>query len=307
MGVRQMTNKEMIQEITRLKKEKNAVLLAHYYQIPEIQDIADYIGDSLYLSQIAAKTDADIIVFAGVHFMAETAKILSPHKKVLLPAKDAGCPMADMATAEKLREYKEANPDRFIICYVNSTAEVKAESDVCVTSSNALQIMTHYKDKKLMYVPDQNSGRYVKEAYNLDMDLWPGFCRIHHILNLDDVQKMQEAHPNAELIIHPESPLEVVKKAAFVGSTKGLLNYVIESDHTEFIIGTERGILHAMQKACPDKTFHLLSPKLTCRNMKKTRLVDIYNAFTNETHEINVDEDIAKKAKHALDKMLGLS
>lgn len=302
-----MTKKEMINAIKRLKEEKNAVLLAHYYQIGDIQDIADYVGDSLYLSQVAHQTDADIIVFAGVHFMAETAKILSPDKTVLLPVKDAGCPMADMATADKLKAYKEANPDRFIICYVNSTAAVKAESDVCVTSSNALDIITHYKDKKMLYVPDQNLGRYIKEQYNLDIDLWPGFCRIHHMLSLYDVEEMTKKYPNAELIIHPEAPYEVLQKASFIGSTKGLLNYVIESDHTEFIVGTERGILHAMRQACPDKTFHLMSPKLTCRNMKKTRLEDIYNALAHHQHNITVEKDIALKAKKALDTMLKLS
>jgi quinolinate synthase len=302
-----MNKEQLFREITRLKEEKNAVLLAHYYQEGSIQDIADYTGDSLYLSQVAAKTDADIIVFAGVHFMAETAKILSPEKKVLLPVAEAGCPMADMVTEVRLEAYKKKNPDRTVICYVNSTAKVKALSDICVTSSNAEKIISHYKNHKLLYVPDKNLGAYVREKYNLDMDLWPGFCCVHNDLTMDDVNKMREKYPNAQLIVHPEAKLELLHEADYIGSTKGLLDYTIQSDHDEFIVGTEDGILHTMQKHSPDKTFHILSPDLKCYDMKLTTLEDVYLALLHEQHEVTVHDDIRKKAHNALQKMLDLS
>jgi len=302
-----MTKEELFQEIKRLKEEKNAVILAHYYQEGSIQDVADYTGDSLYLSQVASETDADIIVFAGVHFMAETAKILSPDKKVLLPVQEAGCPMADMVTEDRLELYKKNNPDRVVVCYVNSTARVKALSDICVTSSNAETIIKHYKDKKLLYVPDKNLGAYMREKYDLDMDLWPGFCCIHNDLTMNDVQTMKTKYPNAQLIIHPEANLELLKVADFVGSTKGLLQYTIDSDHNEFIVGTEDGILHTMKKHSPHKKFHILSPNLRCYDMKLTTLEDVYLALKNEQFEIKVPEDVRIKAFQALDKMLKLS
>ncbi len=302
-----MDEKMMIQEIKRLKEEKNAVILAHYYQEGRVQDIADYTGDSLYLSQVAADTDADIIVFAGVHFMAETAKILSPDKKVYLPVKEAGCPMADMVTDQRLRKYKEKNPDRKIVAYVNSTARVKAMSDVCVTSSNAEKIIKHYQGEKLMYVPDKNLGIYLREKYNLDLEVWPGFCCIHNDVTLLQVANMRELHPKAEMIVHPEAKLEIVEKADFVGSTKGLLNYVKQSDTKEFIVGTEEGILYTMKKACPDKEFYLLSPDLKCYDMKLTRLEDVYYCLRDDQYEIDVPKDIRDNAFNALDKMLKLS
>jgi len=297
----------MINEINRLKKEKNAVILAHYYQDGDIQDVADYTGDSLYLSQVASETDKDVIVFAGVHFMAETAKILSPNKKVLLPVKEAGCPMADMVTYAKLKKYKRDNPDRVIVCYVNSTAKVKALSDVCVTSSNAEKVIKHYSDKPLMYVPDKNLGTYLKDKYDLDMEVWPGFCCIHNNLNLKIVDEMKKSHPNASFIVHPEAPLDVVKVADYAGSTKGLLNHVINSDLNEFIVGTEEGILHQMKKACPNKIFHILTPDLRCYDMKLTTLEDVYLALKEDQFEVNVDEDIRTKAFIALDTMMKLS
>lgn len=302
-----MNEKIMIEEINRLKKEKNAVILAHYYQEGRIQDIADYTGDSLYLSQIASETDADIIVFAGVHFMAETAKVLSPNKKVLLPVKEAGCPMAEMVTEQRLRKYKENNPDRIIVAYVNSTASVKALSDVCVTSSNAEKIIRNYEGQKLMYVPDKNLGIYLRDKYKLDMEVWPGFCCIHNDVTLLQVASMRELHPNADFICHPEAKLEIINRADFIGSTKGLLNYVIESDKKEFIVGTEEGILYTMKQACPDKEFYLLSPDLKCYDMKLTRLEDIYDCLNEEKYEIEVAEDIRVNAFKALDKMLKLS
>ena len=302
-----MNKAELFAEIKRLKEEKNAVILAHYYQEGSIQDVADYTGDSLYLSQVAAATDADIIVFAGVHFMAETAKILSPDKKVLLPAKEAGCPMADMVTEVRLELYKKRHPERKVVCYVNSTAAVKALSDVCVTSSNAEKIIEHYRHEKLLYVPDKNLGAYMKEKYDLDMDLWPGFCCVHNDLTMDDVNRMRALHPNAKLIIHPEAKLELLKEADFVGSTKGLLQYTIDSDHDEFIVGTEDGIIHTMYKNSPNKKFYILSPNLKCYDMKLTTLEDVYYALRDEQHEVDVPEDVRLKAFEALDKMLKLS
>ena len=302
-----MTKETLFKEIKRLKEEKNAVILAHYYQEGSIQDCADYTGDSLYLSQVASETDADIIVFAGVHFMAETAKILSPNKKVLLPVAEAGCPMAEMVTEVRLEAYKKKHPDRKVVCYVNSTAKIKAMSDICVTSSNAEKIIQHYKDEKLLYVPDKNLGTYMREKYNLDMEVWPGFCCIHNDLTIEQVKDMREKHPNAEFIVHPEAKLEVVKLADFIGSTKGLLNYTIESDHDEFIVGTEEGIMHTMQKNSPEKTFHILTNDLRCYDMKMTTLEDVYLALKEEQFEIEVPTEIREKAFVALDKMLKLS
>ena len=302
-----MEKEQLYSEIKRLKKEKNAVILAHYYQEGSIQDIADFTGDSLYLSQVASETDADVIVFAGVHFMAETAKILSPNKKVLLPVAEAGCPMAEMVTELRLETYKKKHPDRIVVCYVNSTAKVKALSDICVTSSNAEKIIKHYRDKKLLYVPDKNLGIYMREKYNLDMEVWPGFCCIHNDLTPKQVNDMKAKYPNAQFIVHPEAKLEVVKMADHIGSTKGLLNYTIENSHNEFIVGTEGGIIHTMEKHSPNKIFHILTPSLRCYDMKLTTLEDIYLALKEEQFEIKVPKEIREKAFIALDKMLKLS
>jgi quinolinate synthase len=294
-------------EILSLKKSKNAVILAHYYQDSEIQDIADYVGDSLELSKIAAKTEAKIIVFCGVNFMAETAKILAPDKKVLLAVKEAKCPMAMMVTKAKLEAYKAKNPDRVVICYVNSYADVKALSDVCVTSSNAEKIILAYKDRKILYIPDKNLGLYLRHKYQLDIEVWPGFCCIHNNLTVKDVMEMKKAHPNALVLIHPEAPLDVLMTADYVGSTKGIVEFASKSDHQEFIIGTEEGILHPLKKLNPEKTFHLLSKGLSCFDMKLTRIEDVYEALKNETYEITIPEDIRIKAFESLKKMLEMS
>jgi quinolinate synthase len=295
----------MIQdEILRLKKIKNAVILAHYYQDAAIQDVADFVGDSLDLSRKAAETDADIIVFCGVNFMAETAKILAPKKKVLLPVKEAKCPMAMMVNEANLKAYKDANPDRVVICYVNSYAAVKALSDVCVTSSNAERIVLRYKDKKILYIPDKNLGNYLKHKYDLDIDLWPGFCCIHNRLTVDDVLFAKQSHPEALVLIHPEAPLEVLKHADFVGSTRQIIEFAAASNAKEFVIGTERGILHALEKAAPGKLFTLLSNDLACFDMRLTRIEDVLHALETETHEITVPQEIMEKAKIALDRMI---
>ncbi len=304
-----MTNQEMILEIQRLKKEKNAVILAHYYQNDDVQDIADYVGDSLALSQIAANTKADIIVFGGVHFMAETAKILSPNKKVLIPVMEAGCNMANMIDEERLLKYKNEHPNTKIICYVNSTAKVKALADVCVTSSNAIKIIEHYANQgfEMLYCPDQNLGKYAMKKYGYKMDVWPGFCCIHHNLKPNLVDEKKKEYPNALFIAHPECQLDVLEKADFIGSTKQLIEFVVKSDCSEFIIGTEMGVIHEMKKRCPNKKFYILSDRLKCYDMKLATLSDVYNVLKNEVNEIHIDKEIITKAKVCLDNMLKLS
>lgn len=303
-----MNQKEIIQEINRLKEEKDAIILAHNYQIPEVQEVADIVGDSLALSKAAAEVDNKLIVFCGVHFMAESAKILSPSKKVLLPARDAGCPMADMITAEDLRKYKAENPNTTIVTYVNSSAEVKAESDICCTSSNALKIIKSLDTDNILFVPDQNLGRYVKEKVkDKNIELWPGFCITHHRVKGTEVDKVRKAHPDAEILAHPECNEEVVNAADFIGSTSQIINYAAESAKDKFIIGTEMGVLHKLEKDNPNKKFYLLSTGLICANMKKTTLKDVYEGLKNDQHEIHVDEEIRKKALKSLDRMLELS
>ncbi|QXM07066.1 quinolinate synthase NadA [Crassaminicella indica] len=303
-----MNEKDMIQEIQNLKKEKNAVILAHNYQIPEVQDIADIVGDSLKLSQEASKTDAEVIVFAGVHFMAESAKILSPDKRVLLPVYDAGCPMADMVDAKALRMFKDKYPDIPIVCYVNSSAEVKAESDICCTSSNALKIVKSIKADKVLFVPDQNLGSYIKEQVpEKEIILWEGYCITHHRVSGTEVEAAKKNHPDALILVHPECNEEVVKLADFVGSTAQIIDFAKRTEHESFIIGTEMGVLHQLRKDNPDKKFYLISPALTCYNMKKTSLEDIYNALKHDQYEINVEEEISKRALVSLERMLKIS
>lgn len=295
----------MVQEIKRLKKEKNAVILAHNYQIPEVQDIADIVGDSLKLSEEAAKTDADIIVFCGVHFMAESAKILSPTKKVLLPAIDAGCPMADMVTAEKLRAYKAENPDAQICVYVNSSAEVKAEADICCTSSNALKVVESLDADKILFAPDKNLGSYINaQLKDKQMELWNGFCITHERVREEEIKLIKEKKAGVQVVVHPECNPLVVQHADFVGSTSQILSYVRNSDDKEFIIGTEMGILHTLRKENLYKKFTLLSPALICYNMKKTSLEDVLHVLKTEKNEITVDEAIREKAYKSLKRML---
>ncbi len=294
-------------EIMRLKAEKNAVILAHYYQNQEVQEVADFIGDSLELSRIAAKTEADVIVFCGVNFMAETAKILSPQKTVLLPVKEAKCPMAMMVDAPALRQYKEDHPDRVVICYVNSYADVKALADVCVTSANAEKIIMNYRDRKILYVPDKNLGLFLRDKYHLDIEVWPGFCCIHNNLKVAQVLEMRQKHPEALVLIHTEAPLRVLKQADFIGSTKQIIDFATASSAPEFIIGTEEGILYPLKKQNPDKIFHLLTSDLRCFDMKLTSIQDVYQALQNGTYEITVPEEVRVGARRALDKMLEMS
>ena len=295
----------LTEEIQRLKKERNAIILAHNYQVPEVQDVADVVGDSYSLSQHAAETDSDVIVFCGVHFMAESAKILSPNKTVLLPVRDAGCPMADMVTAPKLREMKAKYPDAAVVCYVNSSAEVKAESDVCCTSSNALKVVESLENKQVIFVPDENLGSYIaSKVKNKEIILWKGFCITHKRVKVEEVQKIRQLHPNAKILMHPECAPEVQKLADFLGSTSAIINYAREIPEKDIIIGTEEGILHLLKKQNPDKNFYLLSTGLICTNMKKTRLEDVHRALLNMQHEIHVDENIRIKALKSLERML---
>ena len=292
-------------EIQRLKKEKNAIILAHNYQMPEVQDIADVVGDSYSLSQHAANTSSDVIVFCGVHFMAESAKILSPDKIVLLPVKDAGCPMADMVTALRLREMKAKYPDAAVVCYVNSSAEVKAESDICCTSSNALKVVQSLENKQVIFVPDENLGSYVaSKVKDKEVILWKGFCITHKRVKAEEVKKIRQLHPNAKILMHPECEPEVQKLADFLGRTSEIIRHAREIPERDIIIGTEEGVIHTLKKQNPDKNFYLLSSGLICTNMKKTRIEDVHNALLNMKHEILVDEDIRMKALKSLEEML---
>lgn len=300
--------KEIVQRINQLKKEKKAIILAHYYCNDEVQDIADYLGDSLALSQIAAKTDAEIIVFAGVHFMAETAKILAPSKKVLIPKEEAGCKMADMIDVISLMKYKKDNPNKKIICYVNTTAAVKALVDCCVTSTNALKIIKHYTDlgHDILYCPDKNLGSYAMNQFGSKFETWQGCCPIHDDVTQGDVLEAKKLHPKAIVVAHPECQNSVLELADYVGSTKQILAYVKESNALEFIVCTECGILHQMQKDCPDKKFYMPTTML-CEDMKLTYLEDVLECLEKESNEIILDKEIIQAAKKSLDKMLELS
>jgi len=293
-------------EVEVLKKERKAVILAHYYQRPEVQDIADFVGDSLQLSQEAAKTDAEVIVFCGVHFMAESAAILSPDKIVLLPELNAGCPMADMVDAEGLRAYKKRVPGVQVVCYVNTSAEVKAESDICCTSSNAVKVVQSLKGKDILFVPDENLGRYAAQILDRPLQFWPGYCKTHDRLSKEDILKAKKEHPLAKVIAHPECRAEVCQEADYVGSTAGLISYAQNSEDKEIIVGTESGILHRLHQLCPDKEFYLASERLVCPNMKSTTLEKVRDALSTLSPRITVKEEIRVRAKEALDRMLAL-
>jgi len=296
---------ELISEIARLKKDKNAVIVAHSYQIDDIQEIADVVGDSFALSRYCASSSYDVIVFCGVHFMAESAKILSPEKTVLLPEPDAGCPMADMVTAEDLREFKKQYPNAAVVCYINSSADVKAESDICCTSSNAVDVVRSVEQEEIIFVPDCNLGSYVQKMVpGKRIILWKGFCPTHYRVKAEDARKAKELHPDALLLVHPECRPEVVELADFVGSTKQIVDYAKSSPNKKFIIGTEMGVLYKMKKDNPDKTFYLLSSGFMCPNMKKTTLKSVYEALRDMKYNITLDEEIRVRAKAPLDRML---
>lgn len=304
---------DLFSEIEKLKKEKNAIILAHYYQDADIQDIADFIGDSLALSQQAAKTDADIILFAGVHFMAETAKILCPQKKVLLPDLNAGCSLADSCPADKFAEFKAQHPDHLVISYINCSADIKALTDIICTSSNAQQIVESLpKDQKIIFAPDKNLGAYIKKKTGRDMVLWDGSCMVHEIFSLEKITKLKNQYPNAKMIAHPECEANLLELADYVGSTSGLLAYAQKSDAKEFIVATEAGILHQMNKLCPEKLFIPAPPNNTCAcndcpHMKLNTLEKLYNCLKYEQPEITLSADLIEKAKKPIIRMLELS
>lgn len=304
---------DLFDEIEKLKKEKNAVVLAHYYQEPDIQDIADYIGDSLGLSQEAAKTDADVIVFAGVHFMAETAKILSPQKKVLLPDLKAGCSLSDSCPPHLFARFKEKYPDHLVITYVNCTAELKALSDIVCTSTNAVQIVESLpKDQKIIFGPDRNLGTYVAKKTGRDLVLWNGACMVHEIFSQQRILKLKAEHPGAKFIAHPECEDVVLKMADYIGSTTGLLKYTINDPADRFIVATESGIIHQMQKANPDKVFIPAPPNNACAcndcpHMKRNTLEKLYLCMKNGLPEVTVPMDVIVRARKPIERMLEIS
>lgn len=299
---------ELREEILKLKKEKNAVILAHCYQNIEIDEVADYVGDSLYLSQMAAKTDADIIVFAGVYFMAETAKILSPNKKVLLPRLESGCLMADMINLQQLREFKAEYPGIPVVCYINSTAEVKSECDICCTSSNAVKVVESLGVGEVLFAPDTYLGTWVQsQLEGVKVITYPGYCPTHLRITTDNVINQKKKYPQALVLVHPECHQEITKLADYVGSTTGIMKFAKESDKNQFIIATELGVVDRLQRDLPEKEFILVSPKAICPNMKWHHLEDIYNSLKYEQYEINVDEQIAKKAINCINRMLEIS
>ncbi len=320
---------ETRERIQKLKKDLNAIILAHNYQRPEVQDIADITGDSLELSRAAAKTDYGVIVFCGVHFMAESASILSPDKTVLLPELEAGCPMADMVTVNgprrtkrelfselygvtfrfpdeyTLRDIKREHPGVPVVAYVNTSAAVKAESDICCTSSNVVKVVESLKEDTVICIPDRNLSAYAAKRTKKRIIAWDGFCNVHHVqLTLDDVTRAKAEHPAALLVVHPECPPEIQDRADHITSTSGMLRFCRESKNREFVIGTEEGLLHRLRKDSPDKTFHLLSRKMVCPNMKRTHLSSVLEAMEKMQYVIKVPDEVRVKARRALDRML---
>ena len=312
-----MDQTQLISEINQLRKEKHAIIMAHYYQPEAVQQIADFIGDSLALAQQARKTDAEIIVLCGVHFMGETAKIICPDKKVLIPDMAAGCSLADSCKAEDLRKFKAEHSGYKVISYVNTSAEVKALTDICVTSSNAEKIIRMLpKDEKIIFGPDYNLGSYINKVTGREMLLWNGACHVHEKFSVEALIQLKKTHPEAKVLAHPECKGSLLVLADVVGSTQALLNYAIRSDAKEYIVATEAGILFEMKKACPNKTFIPLPPETTegvgcscneCNYMRLSSLEKIYNVLKNETNEILVDKEIASQALGCIDRMLEMS
>jgi len=300
-----MCNEKLINKIRQLKQERNAVILAHNYQRDEVQDIADFTGDSLGLSITAAQTDADVIVFCGVYFMAETASILSPEKTVLMPDINAGCPMANMITADDVRALKNEHPGALVLAYVNTSADVKAETDICCTSSNAVKVVESLHDvEEIIFIPDKYLAHYVSKKTGRKFITWNGYCPTHIKIRPEDIEKQKNDHPNAKLVVHPECTVPVVELADEVLSTTGMCNYAKTSDASEIIVGTEIGVLHKLRKDNPDKTFYPASEKATCPNMKLTTLEKVLWSLEKIQHEVKVPEDLRKKAKGSVDRMV---
>ncbi len=298
---------ELAKEIQTLKEERNALMLAHLYQWPEIQDIADFVGDSLDLSRKARDTDADVIVFCGVWFMAETAKILNPAKTVLLPEPSAGCPMADMVTAEDVLTLREAYPDAAVVCYVNSSAAVKAVSDICCTSSNAIQVVKSLRENQVIFVPDRNLGHYISRFVpEKQFILYEGYCPTHEKISLEDVHKARAARPGAPVLVHPECRPEVVDAADFVGSTREIIDYATKAKEQELVIGTEIGVMHRLQIRNPEKHFYSLHAAIVCPNMKKNKLVTVRDALLHMRHQMELPDEIRDKAALSLRRMMSI-
>lgn len=298
---------EFLDNIIKLKTKKNAIILAHNYQIGEVQDIADFVGDSLQLSIEASKAQGKIIVFCGVHFMAETAKILSPAKKVLLPDKNSGCPMADMLSATQLKKLRNEHPDAVVVCYVNSTAEVKALSDICCTSSNAVNVVKSIpKNKEIIFIPDKYLGSYVQSQTGRKLILWNGYCPTHVMINVKEIIQLKKEHLDAVVIVHPECTPDVISIADKVASTGGMLKYIKNSKKKKFIIGTEIGILHRLKKENPAKTFYTATSKAICPNMKLINLEKVLWSLEDERYEIKVPEEIIQKARSAINRMIAI-
>lgn len=306
-------HQKLIEEIKQIKQEKNAILLAHYYQVPEIQDLADFVGDSLGLSQQAARVNAGIIVFAGVHFMAETAKILSPDSKVLVPDLEAGCSLADSCPAHEFAAFKENHPDHVVISYINCSAAIKAMSDVICTSSNAVQIVSSFPEEQpIIFAPDKNLGGYVNQVTGRNMVLWNGTCEVHDILSAENVIRLKSEHPDAKLIAHPECKAQILILADFIGSTTALLQFTIKDNAKKYIVATETGILHQMKKASPDKEFIIVPADQTCScndcpYMKMNTVEKLYLCLKNERPEITLSGDLIRKAKRPIERMLEIS
>lgn len=298
-------NRELRERLLQLKKERNAIILAHYYQRDEIQEVADFRGDSFLLAQKAAETDADVIVFCGVHFMGESAKILAPNKTVIIPDERAGCPMADMVNVDGLRALKAKHPNAKVVTYINSSAEIKAETDICCTSSNALKVIQSIDpNEEIIWVPDKNLGHWVAEQTGRDLIIWEGYCNTHDMLTVKDVEEMKAKHPNAQFVVHPECRPEVVALGDYVGSTTGIIKYCRESDCQEFIVGTEDGTGYQLRKDSPDKTFHFASKFLVCPNMKVNNLKKLVKCLETMQPQIYVPPHVADKARQSLERML---
>lgn len=296
------------EKIEHLKKEKRAVIMAHYYVRDEIQEIADYVGDSYFLSEQATKIDADIIVLCGVKFMGESAKILNPDKKVLLPARDADCPMAHMASVERIAEIREKYEDVAVVCYVNSTAELKAASDVCVTSSNAEKIVAALPNKNIFFIPDQNLARYIAgKLKNKNIILNDGYCHVHHTLTADEIRAAKKARPDALVLAHPECRTEVLELSDYIGSTAGIIDYATKSENKEFIVVTELGVLYELKKRNPDKVFYSAGNVQICPNMKKITLESVLEVLDKENSEVELSESLIKAAYEPMKRMLELA
>lgn len=300
--------KNLIEKIKKLKEEKNAIILAHSYQNIEIDEVADFVGDSLYLSQKAKDTNADIIVFAGVFFMAQTAKTISPEKKVLLPNRNAGCLMADMINHEQMVEFKKNHPNIPVVCYINSTAEVKAECDICCTSSNALKIVKSLNSPKVLFIPDANLGKWIeKKLKGIEVITYSGNCPVHNNVEVRDIELARKKYPNAKILIHPECKPEISALGDYVGSTSGIIEFVRKSKDKQFVIVTEKGVVDRLERDYPDKKFILIKNNMICESMKLTTLEEILYSLEHEVNEVTLDEDIRKRSAHCIERMLKVS